>query len=436
MRQIAFFVSLVLVAAVLAACSTASRLPVEPDATAAPTSTTATGAASAAPTTAATSDPTPTVAATAERTSAPTPTLPNALTLWHSYAADSPAAQILDDLIAQARQAAPDMQIAATSIPGDQIVNRFETEAAAGGGPDLLLASSSGLGRQARAGMLRDLDSAVAPQASRYLPNALDSMRVDGKLYGVPASLTTIALYYNTGTIQNPPRTTDELLSAVKGGARIALIRSTFHNFGFFGAFGGRLFDDSGRCVADAGGFAEALNYLRELKAAGAQFVTSGREAEALFKEGQVDLAINGSWLLDDFRAALGEQLGVAPMPDGPGGAASPLLGGTGVYVNANTDTFEQATALALALTSQEVQQRFVEQSAFVPSNPGVATADPALASLAEAARASAPYPQRTELDRFWQPFDGALVEVLENNADPVAAVQSACTAMNEANGK
>jgi arabinogalactan oligomer/maltooligosaccharide transport system substrate-binding protein len=188
--------------------------------------------------------------------------------------------------------------------------------------------------------------------------------------------------------------------------------------------------------VADAGGFADALNYLRELKNAGAQVVTSGREAEALFKEGQADLAINGSWLLGDYRAVLGDQLGVAPMPSGPAGPARPLLSGTGVYLNASTTKPDPAIALGLLLTSEAAQQRYVEQSTFVPSSADPAITNPALASLFEAARSGTPAPQRPELDRFWGPFDGALAEVLETDADPVAAVQAACTAMNEANGK
>lgn len=436
MRRIAIL--FVLVAVMLSACSTAEPIPLEPSTTAS-----ASSAASTAPTTStaptespAAEQPAPTESPAADSSIVPPTPSPDTLTLWHSYAVDSPEAGIINELVAQARQATPNLEIGAVAIPGDEIINRFETEAAAGGGPDLLLAPNDSLGREARSGLLRELDSAVGQQTSLYLPNAIESMKVDGKLYGLPASLSTMALYYNAGKIQSPPRTTDELLNAVKGGTTLVLIRSAFHNFGFFGAFGGRLFDENGRCVADAGGFADALNYLRELKNAGAQVVTSGREAEALFKEGQADLAINGSWLLADYRAALGDQLGVAPMPGGPVGPARPLLSGTGVYLNAATSMPDQAIALGLLLTGQEAQQRYVDQGAFIPSNPNLSIANPALASLFESAKSGTPAPNRTELDRFWGPFDGALAEVLETDVDPVATVQAACTAMNEANGK
>jgi arabinogalactan oligomer / maltooligosaccharide transport system substrate-binding protein len=434
MRRIAFLLIMVLLAAVLAACSTAEPIPLEPSApaTASDTSPTATQSSTA---TVVTDPATPTAASADLPSVAPTPA-PDTLTLWHSFAADSPEAQIINDLVAQAQQSTPDLKLAAVAIPGDEIVNRFETEAAAGGGPDLLLAANDSLSRQARAGLLRELDSALEQQASQYLPHALDSMKVGGKLYGMPAALSTIGLYYNSAQVQSPPRSTDDLLNAVKGGTRLVLVRSAFHSFGFFGAFGGRLFDDNGRCVADAGGFAEALRYLRELKAAGAQVVASGREAEALFKEGQAALTINGSWLLADYRAALGDQLGVAPMPSGPSGPARPLLGGTGVYINAASARAEQAIALGLLLTGQQAQQRFVEQALFVPSNPNLSITNPALANLFESAKAGTAAPQRPELDRFWRPFDSALAEVLESDADPAATVQAACAAMNQANGR
>lgn len=438
MRRIALFIVVVMVAAVLAACSTAEPLPLNPSPTTA-ASTPATSSASPAgitPTSAQPTDPAPTPTTDPTVVPPPAATPSDALTLWHGFAADSPEARIIGEIVEQARQTAPGLEIAVAQIPGDQIINRFETAAAAGGGPDLLFTSNASLGRQARAGLLKELDAAALTEANQYLPNALDSMKVDGKLYGLPASLETMALYYNTSKLQSQPRTTGDLLNAVKGGAKVVLIRSPFHSFGFFGAFGGRLMDENGRCVADASGFADALNYLRELQAAGAQFVASSREAETLFKEGQADLTINDSWRLSDYRASLGDQLRVAALPSGPTGQAKPFIRSSGVYLSANSDKAEQAQALALALTNQTAQQRYVEQSVFIPSNPNVIPADAGLARLATAVGSGTAYPQRIELDRFWQPFDNVLAEVLENNADPVATVQAACAAMNEANGK
>jgi arabinogalactan oligomer/maltooligosaccharide transport system substrate-binding protein len=188
--------------------------------------------------------------------------------------------------------------------------------------------------------------------------------------------------------------------------------------------------------VADQGGFAEALAYLRELNAAGAQFVPSGREAEELFRSGQADLTIDGDWLLADFRASLGDQLGVAPLPAGPAGPARPLVASSGFFVSANSQQAEKAIALALALTDDAAQQQLSSQTQLIPSSPQITPADAALAALTSSARNGVPRPQQPELDAFWQPFDAALAEVLETDVDPAQAVQAACAAMNSANGK
>jgi len=60
-----------------------------------------------------------------------------------------------------------------------------------------------------------------------------------------------------------------------------------YHNFGFFtGAFGGTLMDETGKCIADQGGFAEAMQYLYELKQAGLISETDEGKANTMFMQG------------------------------------------------------------------------------------------------------------------------------------------------------
>lgn len=358
------------------------------------------------------------------------------LTLWHSFGEGSAEAAIIKTQTELAEQSNPQVSISVLSVPGDQLINKFETETAAGGGPDLLITGNETIGREARAGLLRAIDQEEALRGAALSPAALDAVRVDGKLYAVPLTLNTVAVFSNVAMIADAPGSTEALLEEAKSGTKIVLIRSVFHNYGFFGAFGGRLLDDTGRCIADQGGFAEALAYLRELKNAGAQFVASGGEAAEAFRTGQAAFTIDGSWMLGDFRAALGDQLRVAPLPAGPAGPATPLIGGTSVVINANTQYAAEAIALAVRLTDPGIQQQWTEQTGSIPANPDVALADDALGSMAASALTGVPRPQRAELDAFWQPFDAALAEVLETDVDPVEAVQAACATMNANNGK
>jgi arabinogalactan oligomer / maltooligosaccharide transport system substrate-binding protein len=409
----------------LAACSTAPAATSSPSPSVAPTR----AALFASPA----AEPTRTPRPTSEPTEPPaTPVL----NLWHPYAPDSVEAQTIAQLVERAKPDLPDVEIAVRAIPGDEIANRFEIEAAAGGGPDLLLISNDAIQRHVAAGLLRPLDDALVDNETSYAPNALDSLRVDGALYGLPLARSTVALYANTGQGRQPPDSTGALLDAVKNGARLVLVRSAYHNYGFVGAWGGRLFDDGGRCIADQGGFAPALAYLRELKAAGATFAPSGQEAEELFRSREADLTINGSWLRGDFNAALGGNLAVAAIPTGPSGPATPLIGSVALFVKAASQRPDDAIALALALTTPEAQAVLVEQTQQLPAVANVPIEDGSVAGLAAAAENGIARPQRPEMDAFWQPFDEALGRVLDTDVDPATAVSEACAAMNEANGK
>src|SRR4029453_9679179 len=116
----------------------------------------------------------------------------------------------------------------------------------------------------------------------------------------------------------------------------------------------GELMDDRGKCVADQGGFAEAMQYLVDLKEAGAVFETDGGKADTLFRQKQADMIINGPWTLGAYKKDLGADLGVAPIPAGPVGPAQPLAGIDGFYVNPNSPNQAAAVDLAQYIFSDE----------------------------------------------------------------------------------
>ena len=84
-------------------------------------------------------------------------------------------------------------------------------------------------------------------------------------------------MYYDKSKVATPPATTDELLPAVKDGKIKAGFdaHSSYHSFGWWAAFGGKLMDDSGKCVADTTGVPDAYKYLQDLQTAGAKWSTT-----------------------------------------------------------------------------------------------------------------------------------------------------------------
>ncbi len=223
----------------------------------------------------------------------------------------------------------------------------------------------------------------------------------------VPESLKAVALWYDKSALPTPPTTSDELLAGVKDGSiKIGINQGVYHQFGWTGAFGGQLLDDTGKCIADQGGFADAFAYLKSLKDAGATFNTDGNALKTDFQTGKLNAIIDGPWQTADFRTALGDNLAVVPIPAGPAGPANPFTGTDGWYINPNLDEAqaELAVNVALALTSAASEQVFVDDAGHVPANPAVAITDPITQGFSDAAAGGLPRPQSAAVQQLVGP--------------------------------
>jgi arabinogalactan oligomer/maltooligosaccharide transport system substrate-binding protein len=371
---------------------------------------------------------------------APPAALEGEVTLWHSYGSGGGETGALTTVLDQVRAANPGLTINVVEQPFDQIFTKWRTDVAAGEGADMFIAPNDDLGKDAREESILNLDSYLAGNAALdgYLPVALDGSKVDGAFYMVPESLKAVALWYDKSAVPTPPATADELLAAVKDGSvKIGINQGVYHQFGWTGAFGGTLMDDTGKCTADAGGFAEAFAYLKELKDAGATFNTDGNALKTDFQTGKINAIIDGPWQTADFRTALADKLAVTTIPAGPSGAANPFTGTDGWYINPNLEPDQQQLAVnvALALTAPDAEQVFVDDAGHVPANPVVTVTDEITKGFAGAAAAGLPRPQNPQFSNWWGPFGDALNKVIDTGADPATAVADACKLMNEASG-
>lgn len=382
---------------------------------------------------------TPAPAPETPQVSPPEAKLSGEITLWHAYGTGSTEETAIGQVLDQMKKDYPDVTVNVLQIPFDQVFNKWETEVAAGGGPDMFTAPNDNLGNEVRAGLVAPIDALMADKLSLFSQAGIDGLTVDGQLYGVPGIIKAVALYYNKSTVPEPPTTTDELLAMVKAGKKIAINQNNYHNFGWLtGAFGGTLMDASGACVADqSSGMADALQFMLDLKAAGANFETDGGKADTLFRQGQVDMIVNGPWVLGDYKKDLGDNLGVVPMPGGPGGAATPLSGIDGWYINPNVSAEQQQLAVAVGTYIFTNGAKTYEDVAGDPMvAEGVVASDPLVTAFADAGGAGFPRPQSVEFGNWWGPFGDAVTKVMEGQSSPTDAVAEACAAMNKASGK
>jgi arabinogalactan oligomer/maltooligosaccharide transport system substrate-binding protein len=359
------------------------------------------------------------------------------LTLWESYASGGGELGGFNKIIDGIKAANPGLTINVVEQPFSDIFNKWNTDVAAGGGPDMFIAPNDNLFSQADAGVLADLTSALSGKLDGFSQVSVDGSKVGDKLYMVPESLKAVALWYDKSSLATPPATTDALLAGVKDGSiKIGLNQNAYHMFGFTGSFGGKLMDDTGKCIADQGGFSDAFKYFQELKAAGAKYYTDGNALKQDFQTGKLNAVVDGPWQTADFKTALGDKLAVAKIPAGPTGSkADPFTGTDGWYINPNGKNIDLAVAFALEFVGTANEQIFSDMGGHIPAAPGVTINDPLVQGFADAAADGLARPQSSQFNNYWGPFGDAVNQVLDKNADATATVTNACKLMNDANG-
>ena len=161
-------------------------------------------------------------------------------------------------------------------------------------------------------------------------------------------------------------------------------------------------------------------------------------ELDTMVEQGQADMMVEGPWVLGDFKKALGDKLGIVPMPAGPKGSAQPLSGIDGWYINPNASSDQQklAVAVGLYLFGKDGAANWANTAGDPMVANGVTVNDPLVKAYADAAAAGFPRPQSKEFSNWWGPFGDAVTKVMEGKSTPADAVKEACAAMNKANGK
>ena len=134
---------------------------------------------------------------------------PIEVTFWHAYGTGSAEETAMAAILEQAAIDLPQYKINVLQVPFNDIFTKYETDVAAGGGPDMFIAPNDNLGGEVRGGLILDITDIAAGKLADYSDLSKGGMMYDGKLYGVPESLKAVAFWYNTDMIATPPATTD-----------------------------------------------------------------------------------------------------------------------------------------------------------------------------------------------------------------------------------
>jgi len=376
---------------------------------------------------------TATTQAPAETAAPPTAATVTEVTFWHAYGTGSAEEVALTKVLAQAAIDMPQYKINVLQVPFNDIFNKYRTDVAAGGGPDMFVAPNDSLGSDIRAGLIADITDLAMSKLGDYGQLAIQGMQLDGKLYGIPESLKAVVFWYDKTKITTPPATTDELKNMMTLGTPIGISFSCYHYWGFYNAFGGKIFDENWNIIADQGtGITEAMTYLNDLyqiaKTNG--WPKSDSDGLAPFQEGKIYGITNGNWAMQDYRKALGDNLALAPLPSGPGGVAQPLLGVDGYYINPNSQNKEAAINVALYLTGAKSETEMMV-AGHVPAINTANVTDPLLQALVTAFKNGYVRPQVPNMDKYWANFCGS-DQIFEKGVDPATWVKDATAAANK----
>lgn len=362
----------------------------------------------------------------------------NKIIFWHSYTGTE--AKLLHGAVEKFERANPDIQIDVLAITKDEIKNKFQREATTIERPNILIGSNDWIKALADTGLIAPID-AYELNLDHYIGTALEALRHNGELYGLPLNLNLVALYYNKSLVPEPAKTLDELIIHGSEGKIVALTSNFYFAFWGVRAFGGQLLNSQDKAVLDQGGFAEWLDWLAENKTNPGMIIDADYDKlYALFKAGKAAYYTDREGVLTDLQNALGkENVGVTTLPAGPEGASAPFLSVEALLFNNMVSENQLRTALEFAefYASAEIQNGFVKQATYITSNTEVDTSmHPSTAAFMLQAETSMPFNNPEEMAAKWEPAEDAYRKVLQGVMDGREAAIEATRRINNINGR
>lgn len=336
--------------------------------------------------------------------------------------------------------------------PTDQI-GKLTQDGPSGLAADVLIVPHDHLGNATTSGLILPNDVFAEETTKNNTEASIQGATYDGLLYGYPRAAETMALYYNKSLLPEAPKDFSDVLEfsktfTDKSKNKYGImweVGNMYFNYPFIASAGGYLFGDNGTNPADIGlandGAIEGLKVFQSIKAA--LPINSGDInpdiKRSLFNEGDVAMDINGPWELAGYKAALGDNLGLAPYPTVNGKTAITFSGIKVWVVNSFTKYPNAAKLFANFASSKDAQLLLNEKVGAVPTNLEALEADqikndPYVSAFAEQAKNSQPMPSIPEMSNVWAPVNAAFPEIWNNNADPKQAMEGAIKQIQELN--
>lgn len=290
----------------------------------------------------------------------------------------------------------------------------------------------------------------VAGIEKKIFPGILKSTQLGNSVYGVPFDLSEQIMYYRTDIIAQPPKTWDELITAIRSlktqGKGMVFDWGSLEWIGFspfLWQAGGDYFNaDFTKVTLDTPQAETALKFFAQLYKEGVP--KTQVPVEQGMRTGDYPLAITGNWKVISLTVGAPEIKGkwsIAPLPVGPSGKRTAFIGGRVLGVFSKSAKKKEAWEFIKFLFNAENQVKLYNASietedSYLPPNMDTWASLPMEESfkkvLEQQARDAKGPPPVLSWDPSTRFINEAVQMVVLKNADPAVELKKATAEMQK----
>ena len=317
----------------------------------------------------------------------------------------------------------------------------YDPEASA----DVFLYSNDTITTLTDAQALAKIGGKYADEIKSFTSEALvDSVSLDGYLYGVPFTTNTWYMYYDKRVFsEEDVKSLETMLE--KGVVSFPFVNSWYLP-SFYVGNGCTLFGDGTQeeLGVDFGGdnAVEVTDYLIDLVGNPNFVIDDSGSGMAGLRDGSINAVFTGSWDASSIKEILGENMGVAAPPtyqlNGETKQMMAYAGSKAVGVNAHAENMVAAVELAIYLGSAEAQELHYSLRSVIPSNtdllaqPEIAADPVVIAQNDTFDRTSILQPFVSAMGNCWSPVEN-MGKAIRNASTTHANAAEQTRAMNDA---
>ncbi|EGG92191.1 hypothetical protein HMPREF0491_00218 [Lachnospiraceae oral taxon 107 str. F0167] len=206
-------------------------------------------------------------------------------------------------------------------------------------------------------------------------PELLNSVKINDGIYGIPFTTNTWYMFYDKRVFsEDDVKSLDKMLE--KGKVSFPLVNSWYLPSFYFGN-GCTLFgdgtDESKGVDFEGQKAVDVTNYIIDLVANPNFKVDADGSGMAGLRNSSINAVFTGSWLANDIKEILGDNMGVTSLPtykiNGQEKQMYAYAGSKAVGVNSHSKYMEQAVELAVYLSGMDAQREHYRMRNVIPCN-------------------------------------------------------------------